>query len=354
MDGLAPAVPRAEADVLRALLVVLALAAGLAGGWVLWERSEDDDNDTASEAASWNTCTNPVEGFAVDYPVGWHTAHDEPETACRQFDPRPFLLGERDLPAKALQVVRGESFDEAVEGATNERSMEVLSREEVDLEAGRAVRLETRARIGSEFGGPLVTYMYIVDSEPGAFVISTLSSPGVDYEAWKSVVDRAASSLRVTESQDVVGLDVVPPPRGFPLPEPVIRKRAEIWSAAHARDYDALERLIGDEGFEYTFGGPFPGGPAAYWRSIERRERPLETLEAILLLPHAYQSESRLYVWPDAFVKKAETLSTADKAELANAVGETVVTAYQELDSYLGYRTGIDADGDWVFYVAGD
>jgi hypothetical protein len=354
VDGVAAAVPRAEAA-LRSVLVlaVVALAAGVAGGWLLWERSDEADDEAA--ASIWNTCTNPVQGYAIDYPAGWHTVHREPASACRSFDPRPFDLGFREgTPAKALAVFLGGDFDEKVESSTNERDVEVLQRDEVDLAAGRAVRLEVRDRTGSEFGGPWISYLYIVEHGREAVVVQTYSSPGVDYEPWKRVVDRAVRTLRFTTRHDVVGVDVPPPPQGLPLPDPVIRNRAEIWSAARRKDYEALERLIDDEGFEYTFGGPFPGGPTAYWRSIEQREQPLDVLAAILELPHTYMPEPKIYVWPDAFSRKPATLTTAEKAELAEAIGEQGVTAYEELDSYFGYRAGIDLDGDWVFYVAGD
>jgi hypothetical protein len=333
--------------------VVVAVAAGVAGGWVLWERSDEEEDEPA--AAIWNTCTNPVHGYSIDYPPGWHTVHREPESACRSFDPRPFDLGFREAtPAKALEVHLSDDFDATVARSASERNVVVLRRDEFNLDAGRAIRLEVRQRTRSEFGGPWVSYLYVVEHDGDSVVVQTYSSPGVDYEPWKRVVDRAVRTLRFTKPEVVVGVDVPPVPRGSPLPDPVIRKRAEIWSAARRKDYEALKSLIDEEGFEYTFGGPFPGGPTAYWRSIERREQPLDVLAAILELPHAYQPESKIYVWPDAFSRKPATFTTAEKAELAQAIGEQAVTAFEQFVNYLGYRAGIDEDGDWVFYVAGD
>jgi hypothetical protein len=138
------------------------------------------------------------------------------------------------------------------------------------------------------------------------------------------------------------------------LPESVARKRAEVWSAARAKDYDALGRLVDPDQFTYTFGGPVPGGPAAYWRRLEETstERPIETLAAILRLPSTKQRQ--IYVWPYAFTRRASTLSAEEKEQLAEAIGDEGLRQYLELGDYLSYRAGIDANGAWVFYVAGD
>jgi hypothetical protein len=98
-----------------------------------------------------------------------------------------------------------------------------------------------------------------------------------------------------------------------------------------------------------------PGGSAAYWREIDRTtdERPIETLAAILELPYVHQPEQRLDVWPFAFTRRADTLSVEEKEQLTEAIGEDGVREYEQLGSYLGYRAGIDEEGDWVFYGAG-
>lgn len=337
--------------VVAGALIAAALGVGVAVGWALSERDADDEG----AASSWSTCTNPVEGFSIEYPPGWHTAHREPASACRSFDPRPFDLGFREAsPAKAVEVGRTSDFDQTVERWADERNVDVLQREELELDAGRAVRLEIRQRTGSEFGGPSAVYVYVVERGRRAFVVWTHNSVGVDYEPWKRIVDRAVRTLRFTSRQTMVGLDVPPVARGLPLPDQVIRTRGEIWAAARRKDYAALERLIDDDRFEYTYGGAVPGGPTAYWRRIEQREQPLDVLAAILALPHTYDPRSKIYVWPDAFSRKPSHLTTAEKAELAEAIGEHGVTAYERLGHYLGYRAGIDERGNWVFYVAGD
>lgn len=322
MDRLAPALPAAEAGLLRKLLALtsVALAAGVAGGWVLFER--DDEVETVSE---WSTCSNPVAGFAIDYPAGWYTDHTAIDFACTYFDPRPFELSrDGDWGPTALQVV-------------------------VDQGAGEGP-FERPTADG------LVQYGHVVETSGRRFSVLTTFNEGLDYSEWKRIVDKAAASLVATEPQrsSPLGANVIPPQAR--LPEPVARKRAAIWEAARRTAYEAVARLVDPKGFEYTFGGPVQGGPGTYWRLIDRttKERPLPTLAAILELPYAYQPESKLFVWPFAFVRQASSLTIDEKERLADALGDEFLRQYEQLGSYLGYRAGIDAQGNWVFYVAGD
>jgi hypothetical protein len=131
------------------------------------------------------------------------------------------------------------------------------------------------------------------------------------------------------------------------LPTAVEEKRAAIAAAAQAGDSEALRPLIGPQ-FSYTFGGPVEGGPIAYWRELERTtdERPLETLGVILELP--YTLSRGIYVWPFAYDKPRAAL-TDYELELLGGLADSFGP-----EGYLGWRAGIEADGDWVFFVAGD
>jgi hypothetical protein len=138
------------------------------------------------------------------------------------------------------------------------------------------------------------------------------------------------------------------------LPDPVEQTRIAIAEAAAARDYDALARLIPEDGFEYTFGGPAAGGPTAYWRRLEATtdEAPLETLAAVLALP--YTNVRGIYVWPFAFDREPTELTEEELELLSTFATPREIQGWREFGGYIGYRAGIDPDGDWVFYVAGD
>lgn len=134
------------------------------------------------------------------------------------------------------------------------------------------------------------------------------------------------------------------------LPPRVARTYTALLRAAEDGDYEALRPLISRIGFEYTFGGPVAGGPIAYWQKLESTtdERPLLALAAILKRPYALSRG--LYVWPFAYDRTAEEL-TAHERKLLKPLGRDGGFVGE---GYVGWRAGIEPDGDWVFFVAGD
>jgi hypothetical protein len=137
------------------------------------------------------------------------------------------------------------------------------------------------------------------------------------------------------------------------LPPAVAETHAKLLEAAESGDYDSLRPVIPATGFEYTFGGPVEGGAIAYWQELERStvERPLENLEAVLKMP--YTLSRGIYVWPFAYdVTDVSELSPHER-ELLAPLGP-LDTLFVEGTGYLGWRAGIDPQGNWVFFVAGD
>ena len=136
------------------------------------------------------------------------------------------------------------------------------------------------------------------------------------------------------------------------LPAAVEETRLALLEAAEAGDHDALAGLAAP-GFRYTFGGPVEGGPAAYWRELERAgdQRPLETLATILELP--YVLSRGYYVWPWAYAVADVADLSAHERELLAPLGRPE-ELFAPDTGYLGWRTGIAPDGSWTFFVAGD
>lgn len=137
------------------------------------------------------------------------------------------------------------------------------------------------------------------------------------------------------------------------LPTAVEETRAALLAAAESGDYEALRPLLPTTGFEYTFGGAVPGGPIAYWKQLEQdtEERPLETLAKILRMP--YSLSRGYYVWPFAYDVASVNDLSAHERELLAQLGP-LNTLFSEGTGYLGWRTGIDPNGVWTFFVAGD
>jgi hypothetical protein len=134
------------------------------------------------------------------------------------------------------------------------------------------------------------------------------------------------------------------------LPPAVAETHAALLAAAESGDYEALRPLLPASGFSYTFGGGVQGGPIAYWQQVEAQtgERPIEILARILRLP--YTLSGGHYVWPFAYDKQQEELTDHEHELLGD-----LANAYSGAGSgYLGWRAGIEPDGTWRFFIAGD
>jgi hypothetical protein len=132
------------------------------------------------------------------------------------------------------------------------------------------------------------------------------------------------------------------------LPEAVAETHAALLAAAESRDYEALRPLLSDE-FSYTFGNPVGGGPIAYWQQVEQEseERPIRILARILRMP--YTLFAGTYVWPFAYDKQEDELTPYERELLGD-----LADAYGAGSGYLGWRAGIEPDGTWRFFIAGD
>ena len=156
------------------------------------------------------------------------------------------------------------------------------------------------------------------------------------------------ASETVTETATETVTETATVPEAVGLPPAAAETHAALLEAAESGRYGALRPLIPPE-FSYTFGGEAPGGPIPYWRRVEREsgERPIEILARILRMP--YTLAAGTYVWPFAF-DKAEDELTGYEREL---LGDLAV--YSGAGSgYLGWRAGIEPDGTWRFFIAGD
>jgi len=136
------------------------------------------------------------------------------------------------------------------------------------------------------------------------------------------------------------------------LPAAVEETRAALLEAAESGDYEELRPLVPAD-LAYAFGDSVKGGAIAYWRELERTSdaRPLETLAAILRMP--YVLSRGLYVWPWAYtIESADDVSPHERELLAPLGPLTML--FPSGIGYLGWRAGIEPDGSWAFFVAGD
>lgn len=143
------------------------------------------------------------------------------------------------------------------------------------------------------------------------------------------------------------------------LPEPVTATRQEVFDAAMSCDFDRLIELG-----VYT-STSFGGGTFAQNVGLEATGGgdDLVYLVRLLSLPHTTeeyefdgQSETT-YWWPSAFVDGSEDGSGIGPEELAALIdiyGPTFLDDLQEFGGYIQHRIGINSDGTWTFFIAGD
>lgn len=146
-----------------------------------------------------------------------------------------------------------------------------------------------------------------------------------------------------------------PPPAEDPaLPDPVADTRLAVVEAAAACDLDVLVDLAGP-GFVTSFGG---GGAENFRLWEESGEGRLDVLLLILGMSHGVVPDGQggeIYVWPAAFAHDSWDDISAEEMEGLNAIyTEEQLDEIGRLGFYGGWRTGIDEEGDWLFFVAGD
>lgn len=298
----------------------------------------------------WTECLNEGEGYEISYPSSWHTATLAPEDKCAFFDPEPFEIVEgSEFPVTGLEAHRlegGSSLGVALEQLTDptfERTISVDVYGEGDLSG---LKIETEATGEGPLDRGTRTYQYILNADDGVFVVKTTELPGRDYEEAKLVVDEAVGTLKFFPEPVATVTDE--------LPLAVQRTRRTLITAAAEGDYDALAALIPEAGFTYTYGGPYPGGPIAYWQQAaeETDPSPLSALTGVLGMP--WTKVGKDYVWPFAYDRDPASLTDAELDMLARVASPQEVEQWKASGHYLGWRAGIRSDGTWIFFVAGD
>jgi hypothetical protein len=207
-----------------------------------------------------------------------------------------------------------------------------------------------------------------VDGRPGAPVLVTAdrpfrvtadlpSGPGPSTLLSVALLDRGGRTLTMTSSRlgspIVHGFETGASTPQLAVPPPVAATRDAILDAARARDFEALRTLIPDEGFTFSFGGETD--PIRYWKRLESEgHQPVigDILPAVLGTEPGYRRG--VFVWPAQALEEPARWDEADIEVLSAIHAKEDVRAFQDAGLYYGWRVGIDRDGTWVFFVAGD
>lgn len=144
------------------------------------------------------------------------------------------------------------------------------------------------------------------------------------------------------------------------LPADVDTTARAIIGAASDCDFDALAGIASTDGSPdliTSFGG---GGLENLARWEEEGRGELGTLIRLFGTSHAVteiEDGPDIYVWPAAFAYDDwEDIPPEYLTELMDlgVYGEGELDEIARFGSYAGWRTGIDEEGNWVFFVAGD
>lgn len=146
------------------------------------------------------------------------------------------------------------------------------------------------------------------------------------------------------------------------LPSLVEAKRQEILKATEARDYKKLASLISSSDFSYLI-GPEQGDKEDFEKYL--RENDQKTGKSIFntistLLKIRYTSFSKLkegdlvYVWPYLFLTSPKDWTAEDMNNMKELYSKKEIDDQEKYwNGYVGYRIGIDKNGNWVFYFEG-
>jgi hypothetical protein len=350
----------------------------------IFPSSRDELEATAAEVAQgsmpmWTDPEGTVTLYAVNM-LGWDM--DDVAVDVRGDDPITAVMTNPTLneAAGAKADLRTAVFLAQVPGSRDPPMYAVLAAraEDMDLEpigpdeqfgAEGIVAFRGRLRAATEGTTVLLT----VNGEPGVaatpepdghFEVEAEVPGGIGPATLLSVavVDRSGRTLALTSARLASPIaagtaggasEPVQVATSEELPEQVILTRQAILDAAQVRDWGALRELIPDRGFTFSFGGH--GDPIRYWRELES-EGHVPVLGDIL--PAVLGTEpgrSRgVYIWPSQAAEDPTDWDEQDLEALRQIHAEEDIRSFQEIGLYVGWRVGIDRDGTWVFFVAGD
>jgi hypothetical protein len=145
------------------------------------------------------------------------------------------------------------------------------------------------------------------------------------------------------------------------LPEPVRRMHDRLLEAAKSGEVEALRPFLrtGSSATQLTL-GTMEGDPIAFLKQQagdEGGQEILAILEEVLSAGYVHMDAGEpeeLYVWPYFFAYPIDRLDARQRVELFKIVTAGDYEDMKNFGGYIFYRVGIDPEGRWVFFVAGD
>ena len=164
------------------------------------------ETPTSEEApdAEWATCTNPEDGYTIEYPADWAT-NEEPidhVAPCSLFDPDPAQLRTEgmELPTDIAVSVFLEAapFEDVTGGAGS--GVDELSRSQQTVDGRDAVRRELEATGEGLYPQGLRLTIWAIDLGGTTLVAQTFDEGNPDYETAQQVLDDMVATITVEGS----------------------------------------------------------------------------------------------------------------------------------------------------------
>jgi hypothetical protein len=210
--------------------------------------------------------------------------------------------------------------------------------------------------------GPRVSFPVTATLAPDAAELeSTGRIATAGDELWREIVVPGATTGWVnarylTEYAPPAWLEDI----GVGLPAPAATTAREIALLARRGSLADLAgiAMAGEEPFTASFGqeAMTPAQLEALWEAIGRDEV-LQTIGALVALPDWYETQGEVGGEPIAIYVTPRFMhetTDANRRLLEEALGVEAVSASIVDGQWLGWRLGIDAAGDWRFFVTGD
>lgn len=183
---------------------------------------------------------------------------------------------------------------------------------------------------------------------------STTVPDGTPSQTAQTTPTTVATTMGTAPEPPCSSDDVPPPSDAEDLPAAVAATRNAIADAAADCDFGSLETLAAD-----TFTTSFGGGGVENLRSWEDDgQGPMGTLLHLLDMTYGtipLEGGGEIYVWPAAATYESwEAISEKELDELSAIYSEGELDQLASAESYLGWRTGIDQNGNWLYFIAGD
>lgn len=351
-------------------VVTLAVVALLGGACGAEQQASDEPTTTTSSAPATTITTattattaaaEPMEtceasNYRISYPADWSTNDPARVGPCRFFHPEPFVV---PVATEALELavsvgVEAIAYDQA-QDSLGPPAARVRSTEDVTVAGRPAVRALVEATGEALLPEGVLSYQYFVDLGDETMVATTMDiSAAGTFESNRDVLDEMMATVEFKECS-AEGAEISDQDG---LPGVVAEMRRDIAAAAAECDYDRLEELATEGTGNFTFSFGASGDASEYWRAAEAEgDMPLAFLAGMLDRPYAERDAGgdRQFTWPSAFgYDDWGEVPQEDREALRPLYGDEAFESFADFGSYAGYRVGVTAAGDWVFFVAGD